>query len=602
MSKLERLRYVIAQEQDLLAVPDKVREAAVNELGDDVAEILAEIRSLLAETSTARGEIVAQKTSDEAQFIHLSLVLGGDELALIPFEIAFSPQAYPGDGLPFCLQLALPIVPTRQTRRTQPVFTNWNVEQEPKILLVAAAPGGLEIPLTEHLHAIRIALEPWINWPSDTEGPITEEKRLPFVKQRIRVLVNASLEDIYSACATEQFTHIHILAHGGAYELAGERQFGVVLCDERDRSKVDVVSGKRLAKALHAESNDGSWRSNPLMVTLATCDSGNPGSILVPGGSIAHELHCEGIPWILASQFPLTKAGSVLMAEEIYPKLLRGDDPRIVLHELRRKLFLNTQRNHDWASVIAYAVIPQNFDDSVTRFFEIQSRRAIEISFARVDNLASFNSDFSSQEVEITLNRIKALLDVWRRRLRMGSGAVERARRAECFGMHGSAFKRISLLYSAQKNQEKAKVNLQIALSHYQSAMRELASGSSYHWVASQVLSLTAVLGVAKDPDMLIGVMHLARIGLQSESTSEQAWAHGTLAELEMLSIYHQELDESAIPDITERVRKHCLSIVDLMGVDSFQVESTQRQFQRYVDYWDGSWREIARGAVIALS
>ncbi len=40
------------------------------------------------------------------------------------------------------------------------------------------------------------------------------------------------------------------------------------------------------------------------------------------------------------------------------------------------------------------------------------------------------------------------------------------------------------------------------------------------------------------------------------------------------------------------------------MGERSFEVDSTRRQFQRYIDYWGRKeeWRSIAEEAVSALS
>src|SRR5689334_21251471 len=64
LSRLERMRYVVGQARDGIAVPDRVREATVSEVGQDVAEILAKIPSLLAETSAARGEANAHAETD----------------------------------------------------------------------------------------------------------------------------------------------------------------------------------------------------------------------------------------------------------------------------------------------------------------------------------------------------------------------------------------------------------------------------------------------------------------------------------------------------------------------------------------------------------
>src|SRR6185436_13384821 len=121
--------------------------------------------------------------------------------------------------------------------------------------------------------------------------------------------------------------------------------------------------------------------------TLATCDSGNQTSVLVPGGSIAHDLHVEGIPWVFASQFPLTVSGSITMTKMLYPRLLRGDDPRQILFELRRQLYHSTQTDHDWASIVAYAAPRADFATRVAQFSSAQIKAAINVCLEHADSV-----------------------------------------------------------------------------------------------------------------------------------------------------------------------------------------------------------------------
>lgn len=600
LSRLERLRYVSRDGGRFGAVPDRIREAAVRELGDDVAGILGKVRSLLGDVARARGE-----KPKGMEFVHLRLVLGGSELSLIPFEMAFAPQSFPGEGVELSLQLDMPVIPTREVRRSRPVDLPWCGTTEPRILFVSAAPAGLKVPLAGHLRALRAAVEPWVRWPKDvrSDDPALEEKRLPFVKERLRVLTNASIESIYDLCSREAFTHVHILAHGDHVEVAGQDRFGLALSAADNPAEKNVVTGNRLAKALQAEGRDGASRSRPVVVTLATCDSGNEGSVMVPGGSIAHELHTEGIPWVFASQFPLTIPGSVRMAETLYPRLLRGDDPRQALYEVRRALYMNAERDHDWASVVAYATIPSDFDDQVASFYDRQIKRAIEVALDHADDFGA------GQEVERFHAEVRACLERWRSRLPAGDSQKERSRRAECYGMHGSTFKRIALLHAHAAGAEppspgeieQSRTALAESLEWYRRAIAEWAMHEGKdHWVATQALALAAVLTQPRDAGTYHLAAKLAARDLANPSRSVQAWAHGTLAELEMLRTYHLNADSS--PDMTrDRVIEHCRAIVTLTGENSFHVSSTCRQFQRYVDNWP-DWRDIAQAAVEALT
>ena len=202
------------------------------------------------------------------------------------------------------------------------------------------------------------------------------------------MLNNASLEDIRQACANGQYTHVHILAHGKPYEHAGDLRYGLALCAPGSRAE-DIVEGRQLAQALRTVHLGEGARSHPNVVTLATCDSGNVGSVLVPGGSIAHDLHAFGIPWVVASQFPLTMAGSVTLTEVLYQRLLRGDDPRGIQHEIRHRLNTGSRTDHDWASLVVYATIPSDFAEAVEAFRDRQTRALIDVALGKAEAMIS---------------------------------------------------------------------------------------------------------------------------------------------------------------------------------------------------------------------
>jgi hypothetical protein len=432
------------------------------------------------------------------------------------------------------------------------------------------------------------------------------------------VLSNACLEDIRQKCAQNNFTHVHILAHGGECEVAGETRFGLVLCAEGNPQEKDVVDGKRLAQALQAQSIDGVGRSSPLVVTLATCDSGNTGSVLVPGGSLAHDLHAAGIPWVFASQFPLTKDGSIRIIDSLYPGLLRGDDPRQLLHETRRRLYMANQRDHDWASLVVYASVSVDFEEEVATFFEDRSLSAIENALGRVDDLAATPGAANIPELEKRLDQVRKILAVWISRLpdKDSNQPGDAARRAHCYGMHGSVFKRIALLRIRQYRQQEdgplkeklkleASETLKRSLDYYRKATNEqLSALDKFHWVATQVVSLSAALREPSDPVTFELARQVAKRNLQRASVEEQAWAHGTLAELEMIgaSLKAESEKRDILPDEADIVLDHCKSIVALMGRQSFQVQSTRRQFHRYQEYWpERPWKAVADRAVTEL-
>jgi hypothetical protein len=648
LDKISRLRYIIPDGEEARVVAEKSRQAAVDDMGQEMGKILGKLQNLLFEQGRSLGQSINDQSGKDSNehMIHLRLVSSASELANLPFEIAISPPATPAEGKHMLQDLNLPVVLTREIRRTRPIPIAWDRKLDTKILVIAAQPGFSTVPLKNHIRALRKGLEPWIGWPP--VGEEGESGRVDQTKARIRVLKDASIQKVYDICSKEQFTHIHILAHGGSFERSGEKRYGVILCDDKDPTKAHHVGGQELAQALQAEHKDGNQRSTPVMVMLATCDSGAQGSVLTPGGSLAYDLHVAGIPWVLASQFPLSKHGSTILTRELYPRIWRGDDPRKALFEVRRILSSHVDRMHDWASLTIYASLPPNFDAQITQFFENQTKAAVETAMKRADNISKALAEDSrtdtvaklgetkvkalEAEVEITLKKVQDYLEFWKTRLPSDKDMSSRLSRAECYGICGSVNKRIALLYKPEigageieADEKKNYIQHLIqALCSYDQAIDQWATDQSkYHWAATQYLSLKAVLyweSQTKDrerkkywPDdrdyarFAMAKELASKDSMHAEENRERAWACGTLAELEMLSKHYEASKRRQVKTIIKAVKEHCSNLIQHVGPDDFAVNSTRRQFKRYLDYWgdtkDNEWlRDIAGEAVSTLS
>jgi hypothetical protein len=250
LTRLERLRY----STDGLQVASSQREAEVQELGRAIGQVLSEVPGLLSEISRARG----------GDLVHLRLSVTAYELALMPFELAVGPDGFPGSGAPLLLQSIAPIALTREVRRGHPLPVEWN--RPFKILFAFAAPGELPaVPAQAHLEALRRAIDPWTKWRKEPAERVEE------VKAHLTVLPGASLQQIRRACAENDFTHVHILAHGELDARTG--RYGLALCGSSDADSRDLVDGGSLATALTASDSTGTRRSPPTVVSLATCDS-----------------------------------------------------------------------------------------------------------------------------------------------------------------------------------------------------------------------------------------------------------------------------------------------------------------------------------------
>ena len=338
--------------------------AAMTELREDVVGMMSGIRCLATALAEAHG--------DQIELVELELVLSASELSLIPFEIALYP------GSPTRELAHREIIVTRRSRRVPRARLAW--EHRPRVLIVAASPSGYPaVPIEAHVAAIREALAPWLAYLVGSED---DEATHAELGKFCVVLPNASEQAIQDAMqkAADQghgFTHVHVLAHGGelsaddpdaaARGALREPRFGIILHRAGDVRRRDTLTGKRLFAALAGGDGQRGCRT-PHVVTLASCDSGNVGSIVVPGASVAHDIHDGGVPLVVASQFPLSFAGSVVFVKRLYEHLLSGADPRCALRDTRRAVFAAATHDAgavDWEAIVQYGALPADLPEHV---------------------------------------------------------------------------------------------------------------------------------------------------------------------------------------------------------------------------------------------
>ena len=111
--------------------------------------------------------------------------------------------------------------------------------------------------------------------------------------------------------------------------------------------------------------------------------------ISMPEGTLGLLEACReaGIPLVVGSQFPLSYDASVLMVQILYTGLLNGGDPRRLLNDLRRQLKSRVPSTHDWASIVAYASLPDNLKSQLSGLRIDQTKRSIEAALDHADSL-----------------------------------------------------------------------------------------------------------------------------------------------------------------------------------------------------------------------
>lgn len=603
--RLARLRY----QQGDCAVPAAQREGELRELGEQVGALLGQVPAL--------ATLLQNALRDEARLVHLRLSLSALELGMVPFEVAIAPDEFPGSGAPMLLRL--PLVITRELRRTEPIAVEWN--RRPRILFAYATPPGQPpVPASEHLKALRRAIEPFVPLRDEAED------RLPDVEAMLTVVPEATLEAVTRACQQADYTHVHILAHGAPFEEAGHTRYGVALRKGvPDGDGADVVSGERLTLALCGAGLNDRTKKPPTLVSLATCDSGNVETVVAPGGSIAHGLHDAGIPWVVASQFPLWMSASTLMTELLYAGLLAGADPRIVLHDLRQQLRARLPDTHDWASLVVYAVTPWDFDAQVAAFRDKRVRARLDTLFSRIDELAKRLTDRQAlgpeqhRQAAQLAAQLRQEHKVWLDRIAPG----QRKARAEVLGMCGANEKRLAIYdgQNARRLLEQhdtagAKAAMESSRKAYEASRdayrQALLLEPTNHWVATQFLSVIATPVMAADDaaiealrreygDWWTAARQNAQWQMQGASGEDRAWALGTLAELDLLAtVYASPRPTPA--DLKASIARHCGQLVQVVGAEAFAVTSTMRQFLRYRMHWPHErWDDLVQAALDAL-
>lgn len=531
----------------------------------------------LAELSSFVTGILAPPEAVPGEPVQLDLVTSAAELWALPFEAALADGEKPLFADPDRV-----VVPTRRVRQE---FADraFRWPAKPRVLFAYASPKSQrEVPSKDHKDVLKAALEPWIEGlPEDflTEGSV------------LRILPGASLESITEACRIahekkKPFTHVHILAHGQRVkgEWDDDSYFGVALQSKSGKA----ATAEELVEALMLK------KGPPVVVTLAICDGGNAENSVIPGRSLAHTLHREGVPVVVASQLPLTFSGSVAMTREIYGALLSGDDVRLALYKARKALheLPEAKAGHDWVSLVAYVQLPEGYADHLLEV-RLQSELACLLAARRwADQIleGSAESDLPLEKVAKNLKqRIKALskfiAETEKYTSRRGGIYEENA------GLLGSAHKRLAELLFRRSSRsgnskllEESRAELGAACSSYlQGYKRNL----SHHWTGVQYLSLRAVLdGSLQDKD--IGYWHaaLGAAEIARDADEKEYWALGSIAELLLLAPLAGQkarLEEGCerLREMRGRVEKH--NREDL-PIDP--IESTRFQLRRYQNWW----------------
>jgi beta-lactamase superfamily II metal-dependent hydrolase len=562
--RLKELRYETGDQSDRLEM--------LHEIGRDMGKLL--------ETVPGFTGALMNESTQPGTLVHLRITLSAAELALLPFELAEVPVG--STSCAVSIQTRPPVSITRHIRTVSSQGLTWPAH--PRILFISSDPA--DVPFDAHRQVLCEAIKPF-QYPNRDEAQVSPSGKREHFGDLLTILTDPTLVDVQRECEANDYSHIHVLTHGDL-DVVSQELYGLVFRDENGTS--DVVSGERFVSALTRASH------RPSVVTIASCDSGNVGSVVVPGASFAHAVHQAGIPFVLGAQFPLSKDGSIPLTCRLYNGFLWGEHPLTVLRQARAELHARYNTSyHDWAAVVAYEALPPSLDDQLDVLQYSQAKLAADAALQRIDIAVAASGDISRTLLE-QLNT--DLTEAIERMPLSGQFAVE------CLGVQASARKRLAraafkfaghaqhtgdspfaepydLLEQARLDYGRAAKGLLVNDS------RAVQRKATLHWVLVQYVSLSAVLHQPLAAGEWAAACVASDRYLDHRESEERAWAHGSLAELWLIRLATMELSAEEQDDCCKRALEHAAELSRLYpGVDQFPVQSTRRQFERYVEWW----------------
>ena len=551
--------------------------------------------------------IEASKYSD--QWLHLRVLTNEKELVQLPFELALTPKGLQGQQIkPWLLNPQQLTTLTREVKQVAAPSYTW--PHIPMILFAWADPGK-SVPADEHFSALRDVVKELVCPMPNNPEPVAD------ISQMITVLKNASLKSINDAVKkgidnNKPYTHIHILAHGDKDPFDKIDNYKIILHQNEDANEPYYATGEELAMAILEVDVDTIRK--PAILSLMTCDSANTGSVALPVGSLAHQLHESGIPCVFASQFPLSIPGSIKLVSALYSKLLLdGEDPRKALYHTRKAVADKTV--HDWASLVAEVRFPFNIDEQLKDYRLKQMLQSLKTSNAWAEHVLKYRNDISPQKFDAVLADVserldKSIKDQSKLFAEVTSQDTNNDRYAEHSGLLGSAYKR-----KAEHLFRLAGMNTELSKSLLEKSDEALVTSRDWystgfdkvkmnHWVGIQYLSLRAITNESLKDEENKDFFATIRVMAQDDAKEKnkpmtRIWAWGTLMEiylLQPLTCPEAEFDAQAIEALPKaktyvtNIAKAGGSFLGKRGVDPddiiFAQKSTCSQLERYIFWW----------------
>lgn len=263
--------------------------------------IARDLARLLAELAWAPDEAALQSADERGEEVVFTVRSSAPELYTLPWEIVRTDvsDTFLADHPSVMVRHAVPGLPARALPAAP---------AHPGVLLAWSDAGG-RVPSASMKASIQAACE----------AAGVGFRELPHVHA-------GSLEDALDHAAPSV---LHLLCHGLPPRRPGEP----ARLAWGDGSH-EPVSAVRLAKLLRP------YRNEVRMVVLSACGSGDASQDALFLGSVAQEIHKQGVPTVVSSRYRLSIPGATRLVHELYGKLLReGWSLERAVRHARMRLF-----------------------------------------------------------------------------------------------------------------------------------------------------------------------------------------------------------------------------------------------------------------------
>lgn len=218
------------------------------------------------------------------------------------------------------------------------------VETPINILVMIASPEGFPDLNVE---------EEW-NKLESSFAPLIERGHV-----RLERLERPTLGELQKALRRDQFHIFHFIGHG---KFVIHKQDGVLLMEEELNGRGRPVSGQYLGVLLH----DHPWLR---MVVLNACEGART-SQADPYAGVAQALVQQGLPAVIAMQFPIFEDSAIEFAHEFYGAIADGYPVDAAISEARKAIF-TTGNETEWATPVLFMNSPDG------RIFDLQSTQKV---------------------------------------------------------------------------------------------------------------------------------------------------------------------------------------------------------------------------------